>query len=569
MSLRARLLTGFAVIALFSLVVGLIGLRNMGAINSRAATMYRQELMGLFYGEEANADYINVARAEKNYVISSTAEERSRYKKQWDDFLADAKAMMDKAQPLIVTDSGKAKLAEVKAAYEAWLPLSEQVLELSDKEGLSRQSEAGNLTMFGARDKVNVLNKAMSELTKMKRDDAQQAAEANERLYASSVLFMSLVIAGAMLIGALVGIYLSSSVRKTVGGEPSEVAAIADRVAAGDLDIDDSSKDKATGINRALLEMTRKLREIVGNVQRTANQLKAGSEQISATAEQLSQGSAEQASGAEEVSSSVEEMTATIRQNMDGSVATGKIADKAAGDGAEGARVVVASVAAMKEIAGKIGVIEEIARQTNLLALNAAIEAARAGDAGKGFAVVASEVRKLAEHSQKAAGEITNLSKASVETATSAGDIIQAIIPDMRRTAELVQEISASSKEQSAGAEQIAKAMTQLDSIIQQNASASEELASMAEELSGQSARLSDAVSFFRLKDGERSGADGSAGTSKREAKAVPDSGGGASSRPGASSGVKPIAVARPGNRAPRTAIVPLKDTTDSEFEEF
>ena len=569
MSLRAKLLLGFAVIALFSLIVGSIGLLNMGTINAGADTMYRRELMGLFYSEEANADYINVARAEKNYGISSTAEERARYKKQWDDFLADAKSKMDKAEPLFVTENGKAKIAEVKAAYEAWIPLTERVLELSDKEGLGRQSEAGTLTMYGARDKVNVLNKAMSDLTQMKRDNAQQTAEANQRLYVSSVRFMVLVIIGAMVIGILIGMYLSSSVRKTVGGEPSQIAGIADRVAAGDLAIDDADLVKATGIHRALLDMTRKLREIVGNVQRTAAQLAAGSEQISSTAQQLSQGSSEQASGAEEVSSSVEEMTATIRQNTDNSLATEKIAKKAAGDGEEGGKIVVASVNAMKEIAGKIGVIEEIARQTNLLALNAAIEAARAGEAGKGFAVVASEVRKLAEHSQQAAGEITSLSKATVETATSAGGIIQAIIPDIRKTAELVQEISASSREQSMGAEQIAKAMTQLDSVIQQNASASEELASMAEELSGQSEQLSQAVSYFRLGGGGKAGAKG-AGTQRREAKGDRESEGGASSRAGVAPRAKPAAAAKPaGVVKAKTAIVPVKDVTDADFEAF
>jgi len=557
MSLRAKLLSGFAVIALFSLAVGVIGLVNMGAINARADSMYQREFMGLFYTEEANADYINVARAEKNYVISTTLEERSRYRKQWDGFLADAKAMMEKAEPLFVTEKGKAKLAEVKAAYEEWEPLTASVLQLGDKEGLSRQTEAGNLSMYGARDKVNVLNKVMGELTELKRDNAQSAEAENQRRYSESALLMVLVIACAMLVGLLVGILLSSSVRRTVGGEPSQIAGIADRVAAGDLDIDDSRADDATGIHRALLDMTRKLREIVGDVQRTAAQLAAGSEQISSTAQQVSQGSSEQASGAEEVSSSIEDMSATIRQNTDSSLSTEKMAKKAAEDGEEGGKIVVASVTAMKEIAGKIGVIEEIARQTNLLALNAAIEAARAGEAGKGFAVVASEVRKLAEHSQQAAGEITKLSKATVETATSAGEIIQSIVPDIRKTAELVQEISASSREQSSGAEQIAKAMMQLDSVIQQNASASEELASMAEELSGQSEQLSEAVSFFRLKGLEKDSA-AAADTGRREAKTSESKG--PAPRSGSPASAKPAA---------KTAIAPVPDGRDADFEAF
>jgi len=171
-------------------------------------------------------------------------------------------------------------------------------------------------------------------------------------------------------------------------------------------------------------------------------------------------------------------------------------------DADTGGRSVVEAVGAMKEIAQKISIIDEIARQTNLLALNAAIEAARAGEAGKGFAVVASEVRKLAERSQKASGEIGDLSRNTVGTATKAGEIIQSIVPDIQKTSDLVQEIASASVEQNAGVEQIAKAMTQLDTVIQQNASASEEMASMAEELSSQAEQLAQTISFFKV-DGD------------------------------------------------------------------
>ena len=178
---------------------------------------------------------------------------------------------------------------------------------------------------------------------------------------------------------------------------------------------------------------------------------------------------------------------------------TEKIAVQSAGDAKEGGRAVAETVQAMKEIAGKISIIEEIAPQTNMLALNAAIEAARAGEHGKGFAVVASEVRKLAERSQVAAGEISKLSVSSVEVAEKAGSMLSSILPDIQRTAELVQEINASSKEQDTGAQQINKAIQQLDQVIQQNASASEEMASTAEELSSQSAQLQATIAFFRV----------------------------------------------------------------------
>uniref|UniRef100_UPI00048B0666 methyl-accepting chemotaxis protein n=1 Tax=Desulfomicrobium escambiense TaxID=29503 RepID=UPI00048B0666 len=201
----------------------------------------------------------------------------------------------------------------------------------------------------------------------------------------------------------------------------------------------------------------------------------------------------------EEVSSSMEEMSSNIRQNADNATQTEKIALKAAQDAQAGGQAVVQAVGAMKNIAEKISIVEEIARQTNLLALNAAIEAARAGEHGKGFAVVAAEVRKLAERSGTAAAEISELSSSTVSVADQAGQMLTKLVPDIQRTAELVQEISAASNEQNAGAEQINKALQQLDQVIQQNASASEEMASTSEELSSQAEQLQSTISFFHL----------------------------------------------------------------------
>jgi len=205
----------------------------------------------------------------------------------------------------------------------------------------------------------------------------------------------------------------------------------------------------------------------------------------------------------------MEQMASNIRQNADNAMQTEKIAMKSSEDAREGGQAVAETVSAMKDIAEKISIIEEIARQTDLLALNAAIEAARAGEHGKGFAVVASEVRKLAERSQTAAGEISKLSSASVEVAEKAGEMLAKLVPDIQKTAELVQEISAASNEQNAGAEQINKAIQQLDQVIQQNASASEEMASTAEELAGQSEQLQNTIGYFKVDDIERKEAGG------------------------------------------------------------
>ena len=278
----------------------------------------------------------------------------------------------------------------------------------------------------------------------------------------------------------------------------------AKKVSQGNLMVELKKRSDNDELMESLAVMVDKLKEVVTEVQSAADNVASGGQEMSSTAQQMSQGATEQAASAEEVSSSMEEMAASIRQNTDNAMQTEKIAIKSAADAKEGGKAVTETVSAMKEIATKISIIEEIARQTNLLALNAAIEAARAGEHGKGFAVVAAEVRKLAERSQKAAGEIAGLSTRSVAVAEQAGEMLNKMLPDIQRTAELVQEIAASSKEQDTGAEQINKAIQQLDQVIQQNASASEEMASTTEELSSQAEQLKSTIAFFTLGAGQQ-----------------------------------------------------------------
>ena len=266
------------------------------------------------------------------------------------------------------------------------------------------------------------------------------------------------------------------------------------------------SSDKDT-LGLALQKMVTNLRDVVANVRSAAENVSAGSEEMTATAQTLSTGSSEQAASVEEVSASMEESTASIQQNTENARQTEKISTKAAQDATEAGTSVAQTVKAMKDIAQKISIIEEIARQTDLLALNAAIEAARAGEHGKGFAVVASEVRKLAERSQTAAGEISKLSASSVEIAEAAGQMLEKLVPDIRKTAELVKEITNASEEQNSGAGQINKAIQELDKVIQQNASASEEMASSSEELASQAEQLQSAIEFFKVSDGAGSSA--------------------------------------------------------------
>ncbi|MFA6011687.1 MAG: methyl-accepting chemotaxis protein [Desulfobacteraceae bacterium] len=285
----------------------------------------------------------------------------------------------------------------------------------------------------------------------------------------------------------------------TMVGNLKETVIVAEKISKGDLTARVKILSDRDKLGKALAEMAEKLRFMVAEFISGAANVASGSQQMTATAEQLSQGATEQAAAAEQASSSMEEMAASIRQNSDNARQTEVIAGKTAQDAEQSGAAVTQTVMAMRSIAEKIGIIEEIARQTNMLALNAAIEAARAGEQGRGFAVVADAVRKLAERSQASAKEISELSNSSVQIAESAGEMINRIVPDIRRTADLVKEISAASSEQNTGSEQISQALQQLDQVIQMNAATSEELSATSEELSAQAEQLESQISFFNI----------------------------------------------------------------------
>jgi len=281
-------------------------------------------------------------------------------------------------------------------------------------------------------------------------------------------------------------------------------AAVATSISQGDLKVKAKVLSENDTLGQALADMIENLRNTVSHVTIAANNVASGSGEMSGTAQRLSDGASEQAASAEEITSSMEEMTASIQQNADNARQTDKIASKASEDARFSGEAVVRTVAAMKQVAEKIGIIEEIARKTDLLALNAAVEAARAGEHGKGFAVVASEVRKLAERSQLAAAEIGRLTSDGVQVAEGAGQMLSKLVPDIQKTAELLREIAAASAEQSTGAAQVNKAIQQLDHVIQQNSGDSEEMASTAEELSSQAEVLQSSIAFFKTGESQQ-----------------------------------------------------------------
>lgn len=294
---------------------------------------------------------------------------------------------------------------------------------------------------------------------------------------------------------------LSQFVIRNLDRGMADAIQVANHLANGNLaiSINTQQHDEIGMLNHALSNMVGKLSKTIGSVYHSTDLLSSASKQISATAQSISQSTSEQAASVEQSSASLEEMTASIHQNAENAKVTDDMATKAAHEAAEGGDAVKETVQAMRQIAERISIIDDIAYQTNLLALNAAIEAARAGEHGKGFAVVAAEVRKLAERSQVAAQEISELATGSVSMAERAGTLLDEIVPSIGKTSDLVQEIAAASHEQSSGVQQINAAIGQLNQVTQQNASASEELAATAEELQAQAEHLHDTISFFRL----------------------------------------------------------------------
>lgn len=365
----------------------------------------------------------------------------------------------------------------------------------------------------------------INELKKMVRDEAliaRDTGELSDLLIRFEALAMELsheaelmaeeavteadtailvLLAFALAFSILVAIYIARLISRPV----NESASLAQALASGDLtaSIHYDSRDEIGVMCTSLNAMAAKLNGTVLNIQESSENVASGSEELAASSESLAQAAAEQASVVEQISSSLEQMGANVALTNENAAKTDAIARTVCDDAEEGGRAVSQTVTAMRDIAERITIVEEIARQTNLLALNAAIEAARAGEHGKGFAVVAAEVRKLAEKSGQAAGEISELSTSSTQVAEEAGRLLADILPSIQKTASLVEEITAASFEQDAGAAQIAKAMQHLDTVVQQNAAAAEEMASTADALSGQSEQLMRVMEFFKLDTGE------------------------------------------------------------------
>jgi len=389
---------------------------------------------------------------------------------------------------------------EINKQIDQQLP---QYLLLNDsvaKLALDSSSEkAAALSNGAARKASDVLAKSFNALMEINDSTAK---EANRQAMASSAearsILLGLVVA-AMLLAVAMGFYVTRLVLRQLGGDPAYVQEIVRKVASGDLTIDvELSSDDRGSLLFSMGQMTQRLRDVAGKIRQSSDSLASASEQISGSAQSLSQSATEQAANVEETSSAVEEIASTVAQNAENAKITDDIAARSASHARQSGDAVRQTVDAMRQIASRIGIIDDIAYQTNLLALNAAIEAARAGEHGRGFAVVAAEVRKLAERSQVAAQEIGTVASDSVTLAEQAGKYLEELVPSIRKTADLVQEISAASREQTTGLEQINTSVMQLSQTTQSTAAASEELSATSEEMSGQALRLQELIRWFQ-----------------------------------------------------------------------
>jgi methyl-accepting chemotaxis protein len=493
LSIKTRLFASFGVLLLLLCGISVFGINLASNLN----TSFNATLTG---PEERRSLALDIRRdldrliGDQGLVILNT-EEKYMTANEADakQILPDLEAKLARGIE-IASPEGRPVWVDIQTKLTQFKDIYGQVFALGRANRNVQALALANTTQKPIADDIEA---SVKKLVDIQAEQIEQHKLANQASYESARSTM-LVVAGLAIAAAVAAGWWTT---RTIALGLAAAARAVVAVEQGDLTSDAhyDGQDEIGDLIAALNRMIAKLREVLGTTTQVAHNVASGSQQLSATSEQVSQGASEQAASTEEASAAIEEMAANVKQNADNAAQTEKIARQSAKDAETSGEAVQKAVVAMRTIAEKIGIVQEIARQTDLLALNAAVEAARAGEHGKGFAVVASEVRKLAERSQTAAAEISGLSSSTVTAAAEAGNMLVRLVPDIRRTAELVAEISAACREQDIGTSQINQAIQQLDSVTQLNSSAAEQISATSTELADKAEELQQGIAFFRL----------------------------------------------------------------------
>lgn len=499
----------FGLLVLITLMVGTISFFQISVLSGDMVNIGENRIPDLTDYLSMNVERMKIrAQTLEVMLYKDAIDARKEYSKIMDQRKESWK-IVDKTYSSILsrprqTEKGKALMQQVSNEYKAWrdvyVDLDNTIEQLSKTTNVEDRDRLYSIYQ-GLYDKMvplsNRMGSTFDQLTFNNISNTQQMAADNQKGGNRAKSMMVVITIICLVFAAVIAIVLT----RAVVGPINKAVQFSENIAEGDLTVtlDVDQKDEIGVLAKALQNMVEKLREVVSLVMLGADNILQASSQVSSSSQTMSQGSNEQAASTEEVSSSMEQMVANIQQNTDNSQQAEKIATLGAEGIKKGSAATVKAADSMKLIAEKVKIIGDIAFQTNILALNAAVEAARAGEHGRGFAVVAAEVRRLAERSRVAADEIDDLTKNGVKEAEDAGKILEDIVPEIEKTARLVQEIAAASIEQRSGAEQINNAIQQLNVVVQQNAASSEELASSSEEMSGQAELLNESVSFFKL----------------------------------------------------------------------
>lgn len=502
-SIAKRLALGFGVVLFLLLVVAVAGYWGMESVAHETVSMLRGDSKISQLADEAKILTLELRRYEKDTLLNmDNRPVMQSYQEKWKTQLSDLRSVIGDLDSRVTSESSKQLVAAMEreiAAYERGVDAT--VAGIND--GTIKTPQQGNAKISEVKDEIHRMEAAAADLAEKHRKVMADKEQTITDFARQTAFVMFTVVLITFVSASFVTVVVSRGITSPVKAMAEHLGEMAQ--GGGDLTkrIEIASHDEVGQMATSFNAFVKKLEDIISEVRTSSDGIASAASQVASSAASLSQGTSEQAASIEETTSSLEEMSASITQNAENSRQMEQMAVKGARDSEESGSAVKESVTAMKQIAEKISIIEEIAYQTNLLALNAAIEAARAGEHGRGFAVVATEVRKLAERSQTAAQEIGSLAANSVSVAERSGQLLAELVPAIKKTSELVQEVSASSREQSSGVAQINKAMSSVDTVTQRNASSAEELSSTAEELAAQSEGLQQLMAFFRVA-GER-----------------------------------------------------------------